>query len=120
MHKDCFGQMGVGKAGVGQTGVGQMVPNFHLRMYITRLYSSLPPLPPPSPFSLPPASPFKARSILGDGAVDKMIGSLLYHMATRFKGSEERSAMLMTYVCSKKIATEPQITGVCIEVWVYT
>ena len=47
-----------------------------------------------------------------------MIGSLIYHMATRFKGSEERSAMLMTYVCSKKIATEPQITGVCTEVWV--
>ena len=38
-------------------------------------------------------------------------------MATRFKGSEERSAMLMTYVCSKKIATEPQITGGCMEVW---
>ena len=47
---------------------------------------------------------------LGD-AVDKAMGNLLYHMATRFKGSEERTSLLLDYVCGKKICTELQITG---------
>lgn len=58
--------------------------------------------------------PLQARSKLGADRVDKVVGNLLYHMATRFKGPEERSAMLMVYICSRKIATEPQITGVCV------
>ena len=56
--------------------------------------------------------PLQARSQLGADGVDKVMGNLLYHMATRFKGPEERSSMLMVYICSRRIATEPQITGV--------
>ena len=44
---------------------------------------------------------------LGD-AVDKATG--IYHMATWFKGSEERTSLLLNYVCGKKICTEPQRT----------
>ena len=52
----------------------------------------------------------QAREKLGDD-VGKETGNLLYHMATRFKGSQVRCAMLLEYVCSKKISSEPQLTG---------
>ena len=36
---------------------------------------------------------------------------MLYHLATRFKGSAERRDMVLGYICSKKIASEPQLSG---------
>ncbi len=31
--------------------------------------------------------------------VNRPVGTLLYHIATRFRGSKERAAMLAEYVC---------------------
>ncbi len=39
------------------------------------------------------------------------MGNLLYHMATRFKGSKERASTLIEYISSNKITTEQQLTG---------
>ncbi len=41
----------------------------------------------------------------------KSMGNLLYHMATRFKGSETRAALVVDYVCSDKLTSEPQLAG---------
>ena len=54
----------------------------------------------------------QARQIVGEGKLEKSIGNLLYHTATRFKGSETRRIFLLTYICSVQIATEQQLTGV--------
>ena len=43
--------------------------------------------------------------------MDKKVGNLLYHMATRFKGSEERAAMLLEYVCDLRISSGEQLSG---------
>ena len=45
------------------------------------------------------------------GHVDRSVGTLLYHIATRFRGSQERAAMLAEYVCGGKVTTEVQLTG---------
>ena len=42
------------------------------------------------------------------------MGNLLYHMATRFKGSKERASMLVEYISTSKLTTEQQLTGVAI------
>ena len=39
------------------------------------------------------------------------MGTLLYHIATRFKGSDDRVDLLLQYVCDNRIASEPQLTG---------
>jgi glutaminyl-tRNA synthetase len=53
----------------------------------------------------------QARMILGDHPLEKSVGNLLYHTATRFKGSETRRMFLLTYICSQQIATEQQLTA---------
>ena len=52
----------------------------------------------------------QAREQCG-GHVDRSVGTLLYHIATRFRGSQERAAMLAEYVCGGKVTTEVQLTG---------
>ena len=59
----------------------------------------------------------QARQILGERKLEKSIGNLLYHTATRFKGSETRRIFLLTYICSMQIATEQQLTGVYVRVF---
>ena len=53
----------------------------------------------------------QARELRVGGHVDKAVGTLLYHIATRFRGSQERAAMLAEYVCEGKVNTEVQLTG---------
>lgn len=45
------------------------------------------------------------------------MGNLLYHMATRFKGSRDRASMLLKYISSGKISTEQQLSGVAMAMW---
>ena len=52
----------------------------------------------------------QARERCGDH-VDRPVGTLLYHIATRFRGSKERAAMLAEYVCGGKVTAEVQLTG---------
>ena len=52
----------------------------------------------------------QAREQCGDH-VDRPVGTLLYHIATRFRGSKERAAMLAEYVCGGKVTAEVQLTG---------
>ena len=56
---------------------------------------------------------FQARSKVNSDAILKEMGKLLYHLATRFKGSTDRQFMLLDYICSKRIASEPQLSGGC-------
>ena len=58
---------------------------------------------------------FQARIKIDDGAINKVVGNLLYHMATRYKGSKERLTMLLEYVCSERLTSEPQLTGVLLK-----
>lgn len=55
---------------------------------------------------------FQAREQLNSDAISKVMGNLLYHMATRFKGSKGRASMLLKYISSGKIGTEQQLSGV--------
>ena len=43
--------------------------------------------------------------------VDGGVGKLLYGVATRFAGSQERTALLLSYICSRKLTNEQQLTG---------
>ena len=52
----------------------------------------------------------QAREQCG-GHVDRSAGTLLYHIATRFRGGQERAAMLVEYVCGGKVTGEVQLTG---------
>lgn len=45
------------------------------------------------------------------GELDKAVGSLLYHLATRFKGQPDRTSTILDYVCARKISSEQQLTG---------
>ncbi|KAL5516066.1 hypothetical protein EMCRGX_G001329 [Ephydatia muelleri] len=45
------------------------------------------------------------------GELDKAVGSLLYHLATRFKGQPDRTSILVDYVCARKISSEQQLTA---------
>ena len=45
------------------------------------------------------------------GHAERSVGTLLYHIATRFRGTQERAAMLVEYVCGGKVAGEVQLTG---------
>lgn len=36
---------------------------------------------------------------------------MLYHIATRYKGSQENSKLLIKYICSNKITSELQLNG---------
>ena len=55
-------------------------------------------------------STHQAREQCG-GHVDRSVGTLLYHIATRFRGAQERAAMLVGYVCGGKVTGEVQLTG---------
>lgn len=57
---------------------------------------------------------FQTRAKLGDDSISKVMGNLLYHMATRFKGSKERASMLLDYISGGKLTTEQQLSG---KVW---
>lgn len=57
---------------------------------------------------------FQVQIKLNSNCVSKVTGNLLYHIATRFKGSPERASLLLDYVCTEKIATEQQLTGVAL------
>ena len=43
--------------------------------------------------------------------MDKGVGIMLYDIATRFKGSAERSDMLIDYICDRKITGGLQLSG---------
>lgn len=53
----------------------------------------------------------QARSKLDGAPVSKGVGNLLYHTATRFKGSKVRASMLLDYITSEKLVTEQQLSG---------
>lgn len=36
---------------------------------------------------------------------------MLYHIATRYKGSQENTELLINYVCTDKITSELQLNG---------
>jgi len=54
----------------------------------------------------------QTRAKLNSDSVPKVMGNLLYHLATRFKGSKERASMLLDYIATGKVGTEQQLTGV--------
>ena len=56
---------------------------------------------------------FQVQAQLNSEPVSKAIGNLLYHMATRFKGSPERASILLEYICAGKLCTEQQLSGEC-------
>lgn len=70
-----------------------------------------------------PLLPTKAKIKVG-GELDKTVGSLLYHLATRFKGQPDRASVILDYVCARKIASELQLTGehglvlLCCATWI--
>jgi len=39
------------------------------------------------------------------------MGNLLYHVATKFKGSRERASMLVKYIGQEKLKSELQLNG---------
>lgn len=45
------------------------------------------------------------------GDISKQVGNMLYHIATRFKGSQENTKLLIDYVCSNKITSELQLNA---------
>lgn len=53
----------------------------------------------------------QSRLEAGGGSLDKSQGNLLYHLATRFKGTQPRLEMVLEYICDRRIASEPQLTG---------
>ncbi|XP_065911803.1 glutamine--tRNA ligase-like [Dysidea avara] len=48
---------------------------------------------------------------LCSGHISKQIGVLLYHVATRFKGSQDNTKLLLSYVCTEKIVSELQLNA---------
>lgn len=54
---------------------------------------------------------FQVQTKLNTKPVSKVMGNLLYHMATRFKGSQERASMLLEYICTEEVCTEQQLSG---------
>lgn len=55
--------------------------------------------------------PFQIQAKLSSTSVSKVIGNLLYHVATRFKGSAERVSIFLDYICAGQITTEQQLSG---------
>ena len=53
----------------------------------------------------------KLRGKLGEPPITKAMGNLLYHIATKFKGSRERASMLVEYVGFEKLKSELQLNG---------
>lgn len=53
----------------------------------------------------------QTRDKLGSEPISKVVGNLLYHIATRFKGSGSRASMLLDYVSTGKLVTEQQLSG---------
>ena len=43
--------------------------------------------------------------------MSKVVGNLLYHVATRFKGSPARAGLLLACVCDGRISGGEQLTG---------
>jgi hypothetical protein len=54
---------------------------------------------------------FQAQARLNGTSVTKVMGNLLYHMATRYKGPQERGSVLLECICAEKVCTEQQLTG---------
>ena len=44
--------------------------------------------------------------------IDKATGNLLYHVATKFKETSEKISTVVEYICTKKITSEAQLTGI--------
>ena len=51
--------------------------------------------------------------------IDKSVGTLLYHIATKLKTQvRHREPLLVEYVTSKKISSEVQLNGeICIDIF---
>ena len=66
---------------------------------------------------------FVQAKLLCNGELERSTGNLLYHIATRYKGPEGRTSLLVNYVCAKKLTCEPQATGemrVDVHTYMYT
>lgn len=53
----------------------------------------------------------KCLECLKEEELDKSVGNLLYGIASRYKGSGERLGLLVDYVSSRKIHSDPQLTA---------
>ncbi|KAL5471235.1 hypothetical protein EMCRGX_G029330 [Ephydatia muelleri] len=53
----------------------------------------------------------RSTSLLGGGKIDRVMGKLLYQVATRYKGSDANRDVLVEYVCGGKLANEPQLSA---------
>ncbi len=55
---------------------------------------------------------FQAKKHTNGGPIDKSVGTLLYHIATKLKGQISHCRdLLVEYVSTKKLASENQLNG---------
>ena len=55
---------------------------------------------------------FQSKKHTNGGTIDKSVGTLLYHIATKLKNQiTHRRNLLIKYVASKKLASENQLNG---------
>ena len=57
----------------------------------------------------------QSTSLLGGGKIDRVMGKLLYQVATRYEGSDANRDMLVEYVCGGKLTNEPQLSGLLLQ-----